>query len=95
MANVTFVLNIASFAGVAILSVPTWSLNFRKKRLQRIRDVIDARSNREAGNVIDDVAAIVHGRRQAGAAQWRRIDEVCLAVGYLLLLGSSAIRIFY
>ncbi len=27
-------LNLATLAGIAILAVPTWSLNFRKKKLQ-------------------------------------------------------------
>jgi len=28
-------------------------------------------------------------------ADWRRIDEICLAIGYTALLGSTALRLFF
>lgn len=35
MFTLQWFLNLASFGGVAILSVPVWSLNFRRKQLHR------------------------------------------------------------
>lgn len=84
-------LNLAAFAGVAILAVPTWSLNFRKKRLQRIRDA-DARGATDAA-FRARVRALLRDRRERDVAEWRRIDEVCLAAGYLLVFGSTGLRL--
>ena len=84
-------LNLASFFGIAILSVPVWSLNFRRKRLQALRDA-------DGANVTDadyrsKARAILIGRHEQHVANWRRIDEICLGVGYALLLGSAALRL--
>lgn len=86
-----WVLNLASFAGVAVLSVPVWSLNFRRKRLQQIRDAEGASGSAEAFR--DKVRAILREKRERDVSRWRRIDEICLGAGYLLLLGSSGLRL--
>ncbi len=55
-------LNLASLLGIAILAVPTWSLNSRKKRLQAVRNALpqDPKSFR------DSVKAILTDRRNKG-----------------------------
>ncbi|MCB2054852.1 MAG: hypothetical protein KDE35_11500 [Geminicoccaceae bacterium] len=84
-------LDCAAFAGILVLAVPTWSLNLRKKKLQHIRDA--ARESPSAGAFRDQVRAILSIKRERDVGAWRRIDEVCLTVGYLLLLGSAALRL--
>lgn len=84
-------LNVAAFLGVLILSVPTWSLNFRKKKLQAIRDA--DRATPRSDDFRSRVRAILRDKRERDVAEWRRIDEICLASGYLLLLGSAALRL--
>lgn len=84
-------LNLATFVGVAVLSVPVWSLNFRKKRLRRIRDAEDAGGSDAAFR--RRVRSLLRDKRERDVADWRRIDEVCLAGGYLLLLGSAGLRL--
>lgn len=84
-------LNLASFLGVLVLSIPVWSLNFRKKKLQAIRDA-DAPET-TAADFRGQVRGILRDKRERDVAEWRRIDEICLACGYLLLLGSAALRL--
>ena len=84
-------LDLASFAGIAVLSVPVWSLNFRKKRLRRIRAADRAGGSAEAFR--NSVRAILRERRSQDVAEWRRLDELCLALGYVLLLGSAGLRL--
>ncbi|QFS83450.1 hypothetical protein FIU97_11475 [Roseivivax sp. THAF40] len=83
-------LNLASAAGIAVLSVPVWSLNARKKKLQAVQDALpqDPQSFR------DNVKGILGEKWQRDVAAWRRLDELCLAAGYLLLLGSAVARLF-
>lgn len=83
-------LNLATFLGIAILAVPTWSLNVRKKKLQLIRDADS--TNPDAGNFRSRVRAILRDKRERDVSDWRRRDEICLMIGYLLVLGSAAIR---
>jgi hypothetical protein len=84
-------LNLASFAGVAVLAVPTWSLNVRKKKLQAIRDA-DA-PGATADGFRAKVRGILRDKRERDVADWRRTDELCLITGYLLVLGASALRV--
>lgn len=83
-------LNLASLLGIAILAVPTWSLNRRKKMLQAVRDALPQDPN----SFRDSVKTILTDKRNKDVADWRRIDEICLLAGYLLLLGSSFLRLF-
>jgi hypothetical protein len=82
-------LNLASAAGIAVLAVPAWSLNVRKKRLQEIREALPEAPARFR----DRVRAILRDKRGREVADWRPIDERCLALGYLLLLGSAVLRL--
>jgi hypothetical protein len=84
-------LNLASFLGVAVLAGPVWSLNFRKKRLQQIRDLEAAGGSAEAFR--GRIRAILRSKRERDVADWRRVDEFCLAGGYLLVLGSAGLRL--
>ena len=83
-------LNLAAMLGIAVLSVPAWSLNSRKKKLQAVQA---GRPGTERA-FRDRVKRIVFEKRTLDVSQWRRIDEICLAVGYLLLLGSAVARLF-
>lgn len=82
-------LNLASAAGIAILAVPTWSLNNRKKKLQAVRDALP----QEPATFRDSVRTILKDKRDRDVSEWRRIDELCLWAGYLLLLGSAVLRL--
>lgn len=84
-------LNLAAFLGVAVLAVPVWSLNSRKKRLQRIRDAETEGKSDAAFRA--RVRAILRDKRERDVAAWRRLDEICLAAGYLLVLGSAGLRL--
>ncbi|MFT3973919.1 MAG: hypothetical protein QM699_10850 [Amaricoccus sp.] len=84
-------LNLAAFLGVAVLAVPVWSLNLRKKRLQRIRDADAAGDTDESFR--RRVRAILRDRRERDVAEWRRVDEIRLAGGYLLVFGSAGLRL--
>ena len=82
-------LNFGSFLGIAILAVPAWSLNFRKKKLRAIKAVMSD----EPVTFKAKVGKIIEHKMDDDISSWRRIDEICLAVGYILLLGSSAMRL--
>jgi len=87
-------LNIATFFGIAILAVPTISLNKRKKSLQQANEILDRASQRTSKDPFAEILSEVQDARGTLAGQWRRIDEICLVIGYFLLLGSSFARIF-
>ncbi len=89
-AGINWWLNLATALGIAVLAVPVWSLNMRKKKLQQVRDALPA----EPKAFKDRVRAILVDRHNRDVADWRRIDEVCLYVGYGLLLGSAAARLW-
>lgn len=83
-------LDFFTFLGIAILAVPVWSLNTRRKKLKAIQDALpDApQSFRER------VRQILKDKRGRDVADWRRVDELCLIFGYGFLLGSSVLRLF-
>lgn len=89
-AEVHWWLNLTALIGIAILAVPTWSLNRRKKRLQAVRDALP----QEPKTFRDSVKGILTDKRNKEVSDWRWIDEICLIVGYLLLLGSSFARLW-
>ena len=91
MSWASWLINLASFGGILVLSVPVWSLNFRKKRLQRLRDADNAAQT--DADFRSTARAILIDRRARDVADWRFIDELCLALGYCLLLGSAAARL--
>ncbi|WP_226582790.1 hypothetical protein [Acuticoccus sediminis] len=85
-------LNLAAFCGVAVLSVPVWSLNFRRRRLQALRT-----ADREAADDTDfrrRARGLLIDRHRKNVEDWRPIDQTCLAIGYTLLLGSAFLRLF-
>ncbi|SIS76910.1 hypothetical protein SAMN05421759_103127 [Roseivivax lentus] len=83
-------LNLAAASGIAVLAVPAWSLNSRKKKLQAVQDALPQTPE----TFRDSVKGILGDKWRRDVAAWRRIDEVCLALGYLLLLGSAVLRLF-
>lgn len=85
-------LNLASFLGIAILAVPVWSLNFRRKRLTALRQ-----ADRKAASDTDfraQARKLLIDRHRQNVDDWRPIDQACLAAGYLLLLGAAFLRLF-
>ena len=88
-------LDAASALGIAILAVPVFSLNFRKKSYTRIADVLNRRKEMGAESALDDIGRTLRMDRELDAARWRPIDEICLYVGYALLLGASVLRVFF
>lgn len=84
-------LSLATCLGIAILAVPVWSLNARK----RDRHMIQA-ADRSARNDSDfrlRTRKILLGRHDRQVNDWRRRDEICLLVGYTLVLGSALMRV--
>lgn len=88
-----FLLSFASAAGIAILAVPALSLNLRKKTLNRITGIVARRKPGEDASALDIIANELEASASQKANRWRRVDEICLYVGYLLLLGSTSLRV--
>lgn len=88
------ILDVATAAGILILSVPAFSLNFRKKTLARIRSIVRSRRQHGDRSALDTIAAELEQDAARRANDWRRIDEICLVIGYTLLLGAAIARIF-
>ena len=86
-------LNIASAAGIGVLSVPAFSLNFRKKALARIANIVRRRTPGEEKKALDTIAVELEAEAAQRANKWRKADEVCLFIGYFLLLGASILRV--
>lgn len=91
--RLAFLQNLASTAGIAILSVPAFSLDLRKKALFRIDRIITRRRETGDTSALDAIAREVREDRAARVTTWRRIDRVCLYVGYLFVLGASIWRL--
>ncbi len=87
--------NAAAFAGIAVLAVPVLSLNRRKKRLQRLRDIVAQRGESGDRRALDRVGEALGRARERDVALWRRADEICLFLGYFLVLGSAGSRLFW
>lgn len=83
-------LNLGTALGIAVLAIPVWSLNFKKKRLQQVRDALPE----EPSAFRERVKGILKDKHNRDVADWRPLDERCLWVGYGLLLGSSVVRLF-
>ncbi len=92
--DVHTLLNFATALGIAILAVPVLALNTRKKSLAQISDIVANRKTGEDKTALDKIAENLEDTAAKRANRWRRADEVCLYVGYLLLLGASIARIF-
>ncbi len=92
--NLEAALDAATAIGVAVLAVPVFSLNFRKKSHTRIDAILAARRETGAESALDRIGAALRDERAHDAARWRPVDELCLYTGYLLLLGAAITRIF-
>lgn len=92
-ASAELLLNIASAVGIGFLSVPAFSLNFRKKSLARIASIVGRRMPGEEKKALDTIAQELEAEATQKANTWRRADEVCLFIGYVLLLGASVLRV--
>jgi len=82
-------LNLGTALGIAVLAIPVWSLNFKKKRLQQVRVALPE----EPSTFRERIKGILRDKHNRDVADWRRLDEICLWVGYGLLLGSSLARL--
>lgn len=85
-------LNIAAVSGIAILAVPAFSLNLRKKTLSRIEAIAQRQSHSGRESALRDITTELKHDAETNVANWRRIDEFCLWIGYILLLGSALCR---
>ncbi|WP_298842268.1 hypothetical protein [uncultured Roseobacter sp.] len=88
------VLNTASALGIGLLAVPAFSLNFNKKTLTRIEALVRSRRDQGDSSALDVIAQELEQDAAVRVASWRRADELCLRIGYGLLLGSAVLRIF-
>ncbi|MEL7212262.1 MAG: hypothetical protein AAGK92_06345 [Pseudomonadota bacterium] len=83
-------LNLMTLIGIAVLAVPVWSLNRRRKRLKEVRDLLEETPD----SFKRKVRGIVVDKQDRDVQDWRRIDEICLIVGYAALLGAAVMRLF-
>jgi hypothetical protein len=89
-----FAQNLLTFLGIAVLSVPVWALNGRKKRLERIKRIVRRRGRTGDAGALDRISQELERKRAADAAEWRRLDEICLYAGYGMLFAGSGWRLF-
>jgi hypothetical protein len=80
-------LDLATFAGIVILSVPVWHLNRNRKILQRIRDA--DRAGADDADFRSRVRRIAEEKQGEKVGEWRWWQEACLWVGYGLVFGSA------
>lgn len=93
--DVHTILNIATALGIAVLAVPVLALNKRKKSLAQISDIVAERKTGEEKSALNRIAANLEENAATRANRWRRADEICLYLGYVLLLGASVLRVFF
>jgi hypothetical protein len=88
-------LDLMSFAGIALLSVPVLTLDWRKRQEARLGDPPPQATTPAAPQ--DGLAWLerrTRGRIARWVARWRAQDRACLYVGYGLLLTASFLRLF-
>lgn len=86
-------LNLATFSGIAILAVPVWDLNTRKRRLHLVQQAEEQAE--DDSDFRTRTRRILAERHKKNVEGWRRRDQVCLFAGYILLLGAAALRIVF
>ena len=86
-------LNLSTALGIVILAVPVLSLNKRKKALARIPAMVERRKKDDDAILLDTIGAELKSELGDRVNTWRRTDEYCLYIGYLLLLASSCLRL--
>ena len=89
-ADLRWWLDFFSCLGIAVLAVPVWSLNTRRKKLKAIQDALPSTPQ----TFRERVREVLKDKRGRDVADWRRSDEACLIFGYLFLLGSAVLRLF-
>lgn len=90
-------LNAATFLGILILAVPVWSLNRRKRALAALPPAKTPPAGDDAAPgavAAEQLLAEIRSGATGWVNDWRPIDQKCLLAGYVLLLGSSFLRIF-
>ena len=93
MASLQWWLNFATFAGIAALAIPVWDLNARKRRLHDIRQA-DSEATSD-NDFRERTRQILFEKQRQDVEGWRRRDQVCLAIGYVLLLGAAFLRLVF
>lgn len=93
-AGLALAANVGTFLGVLVLSVPVLSLDLRKMKLERIRQIVERTPGGEKVGGFDQIALEVRAEREAEATRWRPFDRTCLYTGYALVFASSLARIF-
>ncbi|HLS58347.1 MAG TPA: hypothetical protein VK022_01850 [Paracoccaceae bacterium] len=93
--RIAFLQNLAAVIGVLILAVPAFSLDLRKKALFRIDRIIERRREMGDASALDAVAQELRDDRAARVTNWRRIDRICLYVGYHFVLGAAISRLIW
>ncbi len=87
MFSVPWWLNLATFSGILILAVPVLSLNARKRNLHRVKTTDETAAN--DSDFRKQMRDILSDKQKDSVETWRGIDQICLLLGYILLLGSS------
>ena len=93
-AGLTMAANVGTFLGVLVLSVPVLSLDLRKMKLERIRQIVERTPGGGKAEGFDSIAVEVQEEREAAATRWRPFDRACLYAGYALVFAASLARIF-
>lgn len=87
-------LDFMTFLGIAVLSMPVWSLNKRKKQLTRLENAFGQDTAKARDESVQELADELIEERKKDTGDWRGWDEFCLWLGYGLLLGASFLRLF-
>ena len=91
MASLAWGLDLATLIGIAILAAPVWSLNTRKRKLHQVRQ-----ADADAGSDSDfrtQTRRILAEKHRKSVEDWRGIDQICLVIGYALLLSAALLRV--
>ena len=84
-------LNLAAALGILVLSIPIWQLNRNKKILQRLRDAMKIK---DQSDFRAEVGQIAQEKQSDEIASWKLWHELCLWLGYALLMGSAGLRLW-
>ena len=87
-----FWVNSASTLGIALLAFPALKLNKLKRRQAAALANLSASQDRN-DDLLAAVAQLGVNKRGHQVATWSAWDQVCLHLGYALLLGSNILRL--
>ncbi len=85
-------LNWSSLIGMLLLAYPALSLDRRKRDLDRVERILEARDEAARGSLLAQLGRDVQRRRGSALARWRALDRVCLYGGYIFLLVPLLVR---